>query len=163
MKSCLSSIILIFFTIISTSVLSQEMKRIDLDGKWRFRMAGTNDWMDAKVPGCVHTDLMRNHIIPDPFTGDNEKNVQWISDIGWEYEKTFTISDTVFRSPYIELICEGLDTYANVYLNDSLILVADNMFREWNANVQPLLKIGVNHLRTEWITRNATGTFRTSA
>ncbi len=150
MKSCLSSIILIFFTIISTSVLSQEMKRIDLDGKWRFRMAGTNDWMDAKVPGCVHTDLMRNHIIPDPFTGDNEKNVQWISDIGWEYEKTFTISDTVFRSPYIELICEGLDTYANVYLNDSLILVADNMFREWNANVQPLLKIGVNHLRIQF-------------
>ncbi len=31
----------------------------------------------------------------------------------------------------IELVFEGLDTYADVYLNDSLILKAENMFREW--------------------------------
>jgi beta-mannosidase len=93
---------------------------------------------------------MRNKLIPDPFYRDNEKDMQWISDIGWEYMKTFIISDTLFRSPHIELVCNGLDTYANVYLNDSLIIVADNMFREWYADIQHLLKIGVNHLRIQF-------------
>ena len=150
MRNSLNSIILLFFMFISTAIFSQEMKKIDLGGRWKFRKAGTYDWMDAKVPGCVHTDLIRNHIIPDPFSGDNEKKVQWISDIGWEYEKTFTISDTIFKSPYIDLVCEGLDTYANVFLNDSLIIVSDNMFREWSANIQPLLRIGINHLRIQF-------------
>jgi beta-mannosidase len=126
------------------------MKKIDLGGKWKFCRAGTDLWMDAKVPGCVHTDLMRNNLIPDPFLRDNEKNIQWISDIGWEYEKTFLISDTIFRFPHIELVCKGLDTYANVYLNDSLIIIADNMFRDWYANIQRLLRIGVNHLRVQF-------------
>ncbi|MGA2823866.1 MAG: glycoside hydrolase family 2 protein [Bacteroidales bacterium] len=126
------------------------MNKIDLGGKWKFRRAGTNQWMNAKVPGCVHTDLMKNNLIPDPFLRDNEKSIQWISDIGWEYEKTFLISDTIFRFPHIELVCKGLDTYANVYLNDSLIIVADNMFRDWYANIQRLLRIGVNHLRIQF-------------
>ncbi len=76
--------------------------------------------------------------------------MQWISDIGWEYEKTFIISDTIFQHPHIELVCEGLDTYANVYLNDTLIIVADNMFREWDADIQSLLRIGPNKLRIQF-------------
>jgi len=138
------------FFIYSFSLLSQEVHKIDLGGKWQFRKAGTHEWMIAKVPGCVHTDLMRNNLIPDPFMGDNEKKVQWVSDIGWEYEKTFTISDTLFRSQHIELVCEGLDTYANVYLNDSLVIVADNMFREWGANIEPFLRAGINTLRIQF-------------
>jgi len=143
-------IILIFLILTSGILFSQEMKKIDLGGKWKFRKAGTDQWMDAKVPGCVHTDLMRNNLIPDPFLRDYEKSIQWISDIGWEYEKTFLISDTIFRFPHIELVCKGLDTYANVYLNDSLLFIADNMFRDWYANIQRLLRIGVNHLRIQF-------------
>ena len=150
MRKLRSYFLLPLLVFASITVLSQDMKKIDLGGKWEFRRAGTNNWMDARVPGCVHTDLMRNNLIPDPFYRDNEKDMQWISDIGWEYMKTFIISDTLFRSPHIELVCNGLDTYANVYLNDSLIIVADNMFREWYADIQHLLKIGVNHLRIQF-------------
>lgn len=131
-------------------IFPQDMKTIDLGGKWKLRKAGTTQWIDATVPGCVHTDLMKNGLIPDPFMRDNEKKVQWISDIGWEYEKTFIVSDTLFRSPHIELVFKGLDTYANVYLNDSLIMVADNMFRDWYADIQTRLFIGVNKLRIQF-------------
>ncbi|MCX6249111.1 MAG: glycoside hydrolase family 2 protein [Bacteroidetes bacterium] len=142
-------VILLLFS--SHALFPQEiMKKVDLGGKWKFRKAGTSQWMDAKVPGCVHTDLMKNGVIPDPFLRDNEKNLQWISDIGWEYEKTFTVSDTLFRFRNLELVCKGLDTYANVYLNDSLIIVADNMFRDWYADIRLKLVIGVNKLRIQF-------------
>jgi len=150
MRSYRNPIIIILIVLSSLSLFSQDMKKIDLGGKWKFRRAGTDQWLDARVPGCIHTDLMKNGLIPDPFFRDNEKNMQWISDIGWEYKKTFMISDTLFRSRHLELVCKGLDTYANVYLNDSLIIVADNMFRDWYANIQPLLKIGINTLRIQF-------------
>jgi len=150
MRNYCYQIILIFLMLASPTIFSQDMKKIDLGGKWKFRRAGTHQWMDAKVPGCVHTDLMKNGLIPDPFLRDNEKNLQWISDIGWEYEKTIFISDTLFRSSHIELVCKGLDTYANVYLNDSLIIVSDNMFRDWYADIRPVLKIGINKLRIQF-------------
>lgn len=142
--------LILLIILIAPSLFSQDFKKIDLDGKWKFRKAGTEQWMDARVPGCVHTDLLRAKAIPDPFIGDNEKGLQWISDIGWEYKKTFMVSDTLFRSSHIELVCQGLDTYANVYLNDSLIIVADNMFREWIANIHPYLRIGPNTLRIQF-------------
>jgi beta-mannosidase len=150
MKRYRIAFVFILFILSSPALFSQDMNKIDLGGKWRFRRAGSDQWLDAKVPGCVHTDLLRNKLIPDPFLGAFEKDVQWIADIGWEYEKTFTVSDTIFRSQHIELVCNGLDTYANVYLNDSLIIVADNMFRDWFADIQPLIKIGVNHLRIQF-------------
>ena len=150
MRSFYIPLFILLFIFSSVTLLSQDMKIIDLGGKWKFRKAGTHEWLDAKVPGCVHTDLLRDGLIPDPFLRDNEKNLQWISDIGWEYKKTFIISDTLFRSPRIELVFKGLDTYANVYLNDSLIIVSDNMFREWYANIQHLLKIGTNILRIQF-------------
>jgi beta-mannosidase len=144
------NLIILLFLIVTIPALSQDVKNIDLGGNWKFRKAGTDQWLDAKVPGCVHTDLMRNNLIPDPFLGDNESKVQWIGDIGWEYKKTFIVSDTLFRFPQLELVCKGLDTYANVYLNDSLVIVADNMFREWVADIHPYLRIGMNTLRIQF-------------
>jgi beta-mannosidase len=142
---------LALFIVISHSFgISQEMNKISLDGKWKFRKAGTTKWMEASVPGEVHLDLLQNKIITDPFFGDNEQYQQWISEIGWEYQKVFFISDTLFVHRNIELACQGLDTYANVYLNDSLIIVADNMFRTWYASVKPLLRTGMNTLRVQF-------------
>ncbi|HSN50874.1 MAG TPA: hypothetical protein VLR52_06535, partial [Bacteroidales bacterium] len=141
--------IFIFLNTVSVA-FSQKNPQIDLNGSWKFRKAGTKQWLDAKVPGTVHTDLMANKLIPDPFAGTNEKDLQWISDVGWEYIKVFNISDTLFRNRHIELVCKGLDTYANVYVNDTLVIVADNMFREWFADIRYLLKIGVNTIRIQF-------------
>jgi beta-mannosidase len=150
MKSHTNTILAIFLILFPLTLFPQDMKRLDLGGSWKFRKAGASQWMDAKVPGCVHTDLMKNGVIPDPFFRDNEKSVQWISDIGWEYEKTFMITDSLFSLHHMELVCTGLDTYANVYLNDSLILVCDNMFRDWYADIHRLLKIGINKLNIQF-------------
>jgi len=127
-----------------------DFRTIDLDGAWEFRKAGSPEWMPAEVPGCVHLDLLRNKKIPDPYFRDNEEKVQWVGETGWEYRKVIKLDQSVFAWRKIELSFKGLDTYANVYLNDSLILVADNMFREWFVDVKRFLRSGNNVLRIQF-------------
>lgn len=121
--------------------------RQNLDKGWTFKQVRGNNWYPATVPGVVHTDLMDNKIIEDPFYRLNERGVQWVDKEDWEYKKTLNVSPDVFDKDNIELDFKGLDTYADVYLNDSCILKADNMFREWTVNVKKLLKKEGNELR----------------
>jgi beta-mannosidase len=51
---------------------------IEIDQGWRFRQAGSADWLPAAVPGMVHMDLFHNKKIGDPFFRTNEKYLQWI-------------------------------------------------------------------------------------
>ncbi|RED54750.1 beta-mannosidase [Cohnella lupini] len=115
--------------------------------KWKFKSSTDQDWLPAQVPGCVHTDLLRNGLIPNPFEGKNEIELQWIDRKDWEYETEFDAPEQWLVQSQIELVFEGLDTYAAVYLNDNLILSADNMFRTWTAEVKPLLHDSGNRLR----------------
>ncbi len=120
---------------------------MQIDGGWRFREAGKPEWHKATVPGCVHTDLLANKSINDPFYRDNEKNQQWIDKKDWEYQTTFEITAQTIERQHVELVFEGLDTYADVYLNDQLLLNADNMFRTWRVDARHALKAGANTLR----------------
>ncbi|HKL20396.1 MAG TPA: hypothetical protein VJ904_01245, partial [Tichowtungia sp.] len=64
---------------------------LPLNGEWIVRENGRGDVIPATVPGCIHTDLLRQGLIPDPHYRDNEKQVQWVSDRAWDYERTFEI------------------------------------------------------------------------
>lgn len=114
---------------------------------WRFRQARLANWHPATVPGTVHTDLMAIGSIADPFIGQNERTVQWVDKEDWVYETEFDVSSREQQQAHRELTFFGLDTYADVYLNDSLILQADNMFRTWRADVSRLTHEGQNRLR----------------
>ena len=114
---------------------------------WQFREAGKTEWYQATVPGCVHTDLLANKLIEDPFYRDNEKKQQWIDKKDWEYQTRFDVNATTIAHENVELVFEGLDTYARVYVNEQLVLNADNMFRTWRVNAKPALKPGANTLR----------------
>ena len=114
---------------------------------WQFREVGKTDWHDATVPGCVHTDLLANKLIDDPFYRDNEKKQQWIDKKDWEYKTAFKVTPQTLEHENVELVFEGLDTYAQVYLNEQLVLSADNMFRTWRINAKQTLKAGDNTLR----------------
>ena len=111
-----------------------------LQSTWQFKKQNSEKWHPAEVPGTVHTDLYNNELIPDPFYGENEQELQWIEKENWEYKTVFDLSDSIFNKNNIQLCFKGLDTYADVYLNDSLILKSDNMFREWTIDCKPLLK-----------------------
>jgi beta-mannosidase len=139
----------IFFLIfISASCYSfAHTTELSLNGKWKFRKVGDKEWLEATVPGTVHTDLLNNRRIPDPFYGTNEQILQWIEDVDWEYKTTFDCSKQFLKNENVELLFEGLDTYAKVFLNDSLILSADNMFRTWKVDCKKHLREKGNELR----------------
>ena len=115
---------------------------------WQFRDATTRSpWRSAVVPGCVHTDLRRHGLIPDPFWGTNEEALQWIEEREWEYRTTFTIKAQLLAEEVVELVADGLDTVATVVLNDTEVARTDNMFVGYRWNVKPLLRRGRNELR----------------
>jgi len=120
---------------------------IEMRRNWEFRQVSKGPWRGATVPGCVHTDLLDNRLIDDPFFGANEKDLQWIENEDWEYRTVFGADRELLARENIELEFEGLDTYADVYLNDSLLLRADNMFRRWRAGCKGLLREKENVLR----------------
>ena len=113
---------------------------------WEFRQAEKDTWYPATVPGCVHTDLLNNKLIEDPFYRDNEQKLQWIDKTDWEYRTNFKVTPAILARDNIELVFEGLDTYAEVFLNESRLLNADNMFRTWRTECKPQLKLGANTL-----------------
>ncbi|MCF6332024.1 MAG: hypothetical protein L3J11_01965 [Draconibacterium sp.] len=115
-------------------------------GNWMFNEVGKNEWLPATVPGTVHTDLLANQKIEDPFYRLNEHNLQWIDKVDWEYKTSFTVDKLLIKRDKIELDFKGLDTYAEVFVNGEKVLEADNMFREWHADVKKVLKVGTNEL-----------------
>ncbi len=119
----------------------------EISSGWSFRQADQNEWLPATVPGCVHTDLLKNGKIEDPFYRLNEHNLQWIDKVNWEYKTLFTIDENTLNRHGIALDFKGLDTYADVFVNGTKVLSADNMFREWMVDVKSQLIAGVNELR----------------
>ena len=134
--------ILLFSNIIHAAEI-----RIFLHSGWQFQQSNQTSWLPAQVPGTVHTDLLENGEIEDPFYRMNEQNQQWIEGEDWEYKTVFSVGSEIITKDKIILDFQGLDTYADVYLNDSLILKADNMFRSWQIDVNHIVKRGENELR----------------
>jgi beta-mannosidase len=114
---------------------------------WQFRDATRRSpWRTAVVPGCVHTDLRRHALVPDPFWGTNETALQWIEERDWEYRTTFDISGAVLAEETIEIVADGLDTVATVTLNGHEIGRSENMFVAHRWNVKELLRPRRNEL-----------------
>lgn len=117
-----------------------------LHTNWTFCQVGDTLWSDAKVPGTVHQDLLNHNRIPNPFYGMNEEVVQWVENEDWMYRTSFVVDEQQLSRDAAVLEMDGLDTYADVFLNGALILRSDNMFVGHKIEVKPVLRKGVNRL-----------------
>ncbi|MFT3867477.1 MAG: glycoside hydrolase family 2 protein [Nibricoccus sp.] len=114
---------------------------------WQFRDATKRTpWRPAMVPGCVHSDLKDQGLIPDPFWADNENTLQWIEERDWEYRASFNLPADFRSEGNIELVADGLDTVATVILNGQEVARTENMFIAHRWEVKPLLRRGANEL-----------------
>ena len=97
--------------------------RMGVSRAQRYRPSGASSgWHPAQVPGVVQTDLLAAHLIPDPFYGDNESRLQWIGLTDWEYRTTFQVDAATLQHEHVDLVFDGLDTYAEVFLNEQPVL-----------------------------------------
>ena len=117
----------------------QDTLVVKLHENWMVSSADGKQSYPATVPGNIFSDLMDNEIIEDPFVGENEYKVQWVSDSVWVYKSTFTLPNTVLDKEHITLNFDGLDTYATVLLNGEALLNTNNAFRSYKVPVKGLL------------------------
>jgi beta-mannosidase len=145
--------LLLFCSSAASPLEASEPSSRPLDAGWQFRAVANADrsdvkeWHPAQVPGVVQTDLLHSGLIPDPFDRDNEFRLQWIGLADWEYQTSFQVDAAALAHEHLDLVFDGLDTFADVYLNEQAILHADNMFRHWRIPARRLLKPGPNTLR----------------
>ncbi|KAI1806529.1 glycoside hydrolase family 2 protein [Daldinia bambusicola] len=115
---------------------------IPIDKNWEFKQADKEDSKYlpvAQFPTNVHLDLLAHKLIPDPYIGKNELDVQWVGEAVWVYRTKFT-SPTVEGSAKAVLAFDGLDTFATVALNGKTILETENMFIPERVDVTEHLK-----------------------
>ena len=129
------------------AAIARDPLEFELPGPWRMRATGEPHWLPATVPGSVHTDLLAAGRIPDPFWRTNEREVQWVDKLDWEYCTDVQLDARVLAHEQIDLVFDGLDTYAEVALNGVPLLGADNMFRRWRVPLKAHLRSGANALR----------------
>lgn len=128
-----------------------------LQAQWSFRLLPGDaqlrahpqlaGWRTAQVPGAVHTDLLAQGQIPDPYVGAPEAGLQWIGLADWEYRAQFDVDAATLARAHAELAFEGLDTFATVTLNGQPLLQANNSHRTWRARVDGRLRARGNELR----------------
>lgn len=128
------------FFLFTLGILHAQQDRYPLT-QWRFTCPDPADTSfttsgGATVPGCIHTDLLHQGLIPNPFYGTNEDSLQWLSDAEVTYSCEIWRED-LKQKKNLDLVFEGVTGYAEVYLNGQPINhlygsnVMDNAFRTW--------------------------------
>lgn len=138
-------ILFLIATVFLMTSCNSSLKTIELSD-WEFEYNG--EWLQATVPGCIHTDLMDNGIIQDPFMNTNEDSVQWVGERGWTYRTTIT-KDMWQGYEHCELVVEGV-TLCDIFVSGSVdgkefrrkALHAENMFRKYRICIFDVLMDG---------------------
>ena len=107
--------------------------------------------LQVNLPSEAHADLYAAGLIPHPYgEGDEEQQLQWIPQHQWDYSLKFDVDNKVWNQDNIDLIFNGLDTYADVWLNGAKILRSDNQFLRYEKEVKNLLKKHDNELKVRF-------------
>ncbi|KAK4231694.1 glycoside hydrolase superfamily [Podospora fimiseda] len=123
--------------------------KLPLHQNWQFKQADKNDSEYLPVsqfPTNIHLDLLHHDLIPDPFIAKNELLVQWIGETKWIYRTTFSLPSLPSSSQKAVICFDGLDTFATVTLNNTVILETENMFIPYRVDITSLLREGENEL-----------------
>ena len=127
-----------------------------LDGAWTLYYAPESDDMPmcpdqiagsgmacitAQVPGNVEIDLMRAGLEQNPFYGENLYNFRKYEYYHWWYQKEFGLPNS-FAGEQMELTLHGVNTIAEVFVNDTLVGKCDDMMIEHRFRVEKALRPG---------------------
>ncbi len=123
------------------------MVTVNLCENWRMRRVGTEEFLPGSVPGSVYYDLLRNGRMEDPFYRDNELKALALMEEDYEYRTVFDEAEELFACEEVFLHFDGIDTVADVYLNDAWLGHTENMHRTWEFPVGSLLRKEGNELR----------------
>jgi beta-mannosidase len=102
------------------------------------------EWFAVPVPGTMQQALVEQHRVPDPFIGTNEGAIQWAGLAAWDMRRTLDVTPAMLAHRHLDLVFDGIDTFATVSVNGQVVLKADNAHRTWRVPVRGLLHAGAN-------------------
>ncbi|NWI17169.1 MANBA mannosidase, partial [Crypturellus soui] len=111
-----------------------------LRGSWRLRSANGSVALRGDVPGCAHSALRRAGLIQDPYYRFNDMMYRWISLDNWTYSRTFKTPFDVRKWQKVNLVFEGVDTVAEILINNITIGRTDNMFNRYSFDITCIIK-----------------------
>jgi beta-mannosidase len=114
---------------------------------WKIIHPIKKDTLLAGTHGSVQEKLIEKGELPNPFYGENESLFTWIENYEWEFVSTFQIDEQQLEYHFIELNFPNIDTYAKIYLNNQLILEAENYFRPYRVQIKQHLFLGKNEIK----------------
>lgn len=123
------------------------MIAVNLNGVWNMREDRKGERLQAVVPGSVASTLLAHGIIEDPYFGGNEKKIQSIFDKDYEFERQFYVDASLLEHDKVLLHCDGLDTLAEIFINDISVAKTANMHRTWVIDIKKHLRVGGNGIR----------------
>lgn len=134
------------------------MKSITLDGIWSLAPQERHKTLPATrffhrqhsllltLPGDIHTALYEAKIIEDPYSGETENAVQWVSSCDWVASKGFIISAADVKGKKAILSMTMVDTCVEVVINDRVVGSCNNQFRRWKFDCTEALVVGENFI-----------------
>lgn len=118
-----------------------------LAGIWQWQKADDPAEYKGTVPGTLLSDMLDCGLIEDPYWRCNEYPVRELMGQDYQYHRSFMVTAEDLQCDCAELVCDGLDTIASVYLNDVLIAQTDDMHRIYRIPAGTYLHSGENHIR----------------
>jgi beta-mannosidase len=88
-------------------------------------------------------------LLEDAYYRENEALAGSVAEYDYIYEKEFSLGDAFLSMKKIELLCEGIDTVADISINGFLIAHTENMHRTYEFDVKALLRIGENKIQVK--------------
>ncbi len=123
------------------------MERFSLNGKWEMSAAEEESWHEAAVPGSMYADLISCGIIDDPYKYENEESALELSGQDYYYRRKFDYSfGVVTEETAFFLVCDGIDTLADIYINGVFIAHVENMHTGYRFVVTDTLINGENEI-----------------
>ena len=133
------------------------MDKMTLNGdSWQMQILGEQDIygvngrkIPATIPGSVYGNLLQQGLMPDPFYGMNELDALKLMENDFCFQTAFSLTGEQLAGDFLLLRFDGIDTLADIYLNDILLGHADNMHRVWEFEIREAARVGENTLRVE--------------
>ena len=140
------TILLLALVLLAACTHRQSVIELDLSQGWMLSGDTLGINLSVEVPSVVQQNLFEAGLIPHPYQGTVENDLLWISAHPWTYTLNFDVDSKLMGMDQVDLVFEGIDTYASVTLNGQTLFDADNQFRTWKKEVKSLLKAKDNHL-----------------
>lgn len=135
------------FLLIGAMGISNLGKAQKIELNWQVFNPLKNTWMEFGEKGSVQEAFLNAGELPDPFLEKNEDLYQWIENYEWQLNSRFELDEASFNRDFIEMNFFNVDTYASIFLNDSLLGKTDNAFRPYYFDIKRFAKMGTNHVR----------------